>query len=62
MDKAGRKILLGGGYLISGFFCIVMTVTLNLQSTIPWMSWLSLVGVIGFIVGFAIGPGEFDLF
>ena len=57
MDFAGRKILLGGGYSIAAFFCIVMTISLNLQHLADWIPWISVVSVIGFIVGFAIGPG-----
>jgi len=58
MDHAGRRILLGGGYVIAAFFCILMTISLNLQHLAAWISWISVVSVIGFIVGFAIGPGN----
>nr|CAB3266210.1 solute carrier family 2, facilitated glucose transporter member 5-like [Phallusia mammillata] len=57
MDRAGRKALLAGGYAISGVFCALMTVSLTLQDQISWMSNMSIACVIGFIVGFAIGPG-----
>uniref|UniRef100_H2YYN6 Major facilitator superfamily (MFS) profile domain-containing protein n=1 Tax=Ciona savignyi TaxID=51511 RepID=H2YYN6_CIOSA len=53
MDRLGRKILLAGGYAIAGVFCIVMTISLNLQDQISWISNLSIASVIGFIIGFA---------
>lgn len=57
MDRTGRKKLLGVGYIIAGVFCILMTISLNLQDVVPGMSYLSIVCVVGFIIGFAIGPG-----
>ena len=57
MDAAGRKILLAGGYAIAAVFCALMTASLNLKDEISWMSYLSIASVIGFIIGFAIGPG-----
>uniref|UniRef100_H2YYN2 Major facilitator superfamily (MFS) profile domain-containing protein n=1 Tax=Ciona savignyi TaxID=51511 RepID=H2YYN2_CIOSA len=56
MDRLGRKILLAGGYAIAGVFCIVMTISLNLQDQISWISNLSIASVIGFIIGFATCP------
>uniref|UniRef100_H2YYP0 Solute carrier family 2, facilitated glucose transporter member 5 n=1 Tax=Ciona savignyi TaxID=51511 RepID=H2YYP0_CIOSA len=56
MDRLGRKILLAGGYAIAGVFCIVMTISLNLQDQISWISNLSIASVIGFIIGFALSP------
>ena len=58
MDCAGRRILLGVGYVVAGLFCILMTVSLNLQNVVSWMPYMSVVSVVGFIVGFAIGPGK----
>jgi len=56
-DRAGRRKLLFYGYIISSMFCVLMTISLSLQDDIPWISNLSIASVIGFIVGFAIGPG-----
>jgi len=56
-DRVGRKALIYVGYLIACFFCILMTISLKLQEQIDWVSNLSIASVIGFIVGFAIGPG-----
>nr|XP_009859000.1 solute carrier family 2, facilitated glucose transporter member 5-like isoform X2 [Ciona intestinalis] len=57
MDRLGRKLLLAGGYAVAGLFCIIMTIALNLQDQISWISNLSIACVIGFIIGFAVGPG-----
>jgi len=56
-ERAGRKKLIWIGYAITSVFCVLMTISLNLQSRITWISSISIVSVIGFIVGFAIGPG-----
>lgn len=62
MDKTGRKVLLVAGFAMVTFWCAVMTVALALQDQVSWMSYLSIVSVIGFIIGFAIGPGTNILF
>ena len=56
-EKAGRKKLIWIGYAITSVFCVLMTISLNLQDQITWISSISIVSVIGFIIGFAIGPG-----
>lgn len=52
IEKAGRKILLLGGYGVAIFFQIVLVIGLKYN-----YSMVSLVGLLGFIVGFAVGPG-----
>lgn len=57
MEKAGRKSLMVYGYGIMILFCVLLAVALmNLHrgSVVPY---LSIVCVMGYIVGFAIGPG-----
>lgn len=39
-------------------WCVVMTISLNLNDTVEWMPILSIISVIGFIIGFAVGPGK----
>lgn len=56
-DRLGRKVLLGGGYAIAGLFCVFMTIALVLKDSVPSFSYISIACVIGFIVGFAVGPG-----
>ncbi|XP_039270735.1 solute carrier family 2, facilitated glucose transporter member 5-like [Styela clava] len=58
IEWAGRKSLLVWGFGMMIFWCIAMTVVLNLMLAFGgWISYLSIACVIGYIVGFAIGPG-----
>ena len=57
-DRLGRKVLLGGGYAVAGIFCVFMTIALVLKDSVPAFSYISIACVIGFIVGFAVGPGR----
>ncbi|XP_077971738.1 solute carrier family 2, facilitated glucose transporter member 5-like isoform X2 [Styela clava] len=57
IEKTGRKSLLLSGYAILTVSCLLMTIALSLQETVPAMSYASIVCVIIFIIGFAIGPG-----
>jgi len=57
IEKAGRIRLSYMGYSIAGLFCILMTISLAKQDDISWLSNLSIAAVIGFIIGFAVGPG-----
>jgi len=57
MDKMGRKSLQVYGYIIITFFCVAMTVCLNMLDASPVIPYLCIACVLGYIVGFAIGPG-----
>jgi len=57
MDKMGRKSLQVYGYAIMTFFCVSMTICLNLLDSSSIMPYLCIACVLGYIVGFAIGPG-----
>jgi len=58
MEKTGRRPLLLYGMFGMVISSVTITVAFNLQDRVPWMSYLSLVCVIGFIFGFSIGLGE----
>ncbi|NXS57509.1 GTR5 protein, partial [Brachypteracias leptosomus] len=55
VESLGRRILLLAGFGLCCVSCAVLTVALNLQSTVSWMSYLSIVCVIVYIIGHAIG-------
>uniref|UniRef100_H2YQZ2 Major facilitator superfamily (MFS) profile domain-containing protein n=1 Tax=Ciona savignyi TaxID=51511 RepID=H2YQZ2_CIOSA len=58
IEWAGRKALIVWGFGMMIFWCAAMTVVLNmLTMNLTWISYLSIACVIGYIVGFAIGPG-----
>ncbi|NXO73698.1 GTR5 protein, partial [Phainopepla nitens] len=56
VESLGRRILLLAGFLLCSASCAILTLALNLQNTISWMSYLSIVCVIAYIIGHAIGP------
>ncbi|XP_029434775.1 solute carrier family 2, facilitated glucose transporter member 5 isoform X2 [Rhinatrema bivittatum] len=56
VDALGRRILLLTGFGICCLSCAVLTVALKFQTTISWMPYLSIVCVIIFVIGHAIGP------
>ncbi|NXM22695.1 GTR5 protein, partial [Ploceus nigricollis] len=56
VESLGRRILLLAGFVLCSASCAILTLALNLQTTVPWMSYLSIVCVIAYIIGHAIGP------
>ncbi|XP_066059061.1 solute carrier family 2, facilitated glucose transporter member 5-like isoform X1 [Chamaea fasciata] len=56
VESLGRRILLLAGFLLCSASCAILTLALNLQNTVSWMSYLSIVCVIAYIIGHAIGP------
>ncbi|XP_065570668.1 glucose transporter type 1-like isoform X2 [Artemia franciscana] len=58
MDKAGRRTLhlwgLGGMFI----FSIFITISLLVKELIQWVTYLSVVSVLLFVVFFAVGPGS----
>ncbi|XP_039940451.1 solute carrier family 2, facilitated glucose transporter member 5-like isoform X1 [Hirundo rustica] len=56
VESLGRRILLLAGFVLCSASCAILTLALNLQNTVSWMSYLSIVSVIAYIIGHAIGP------
>ncbi|XP_053136573.1 solute carrier family 2, facilitated glucose transporter member 5-like [Hemicordylus capensis] len=56
VDSLGRRKLLLFGFGISSFFCILLTMSLELQSSVPWMSYVSTVSATIFLLGHTMGP------
>jgi len=58
MDRTGRRTLhlygLGGMFI----FSIFITISFLIKEMIDWMSYLSVVSILGFVVFFAVGPGS----
>ncbi|XP_059111406.1 solute carrier family 2, facilitated glucose transporter member 5 [Peromyscus eremicus] len=52
----GRRLLLLLGFSTCLTACIVLTVALALQDTVSWMPYVSIVCVIVYVVGHALGP------
>ncbi|NXF56685.1 GTR5 protein, partial [Ciccaba nigrolineata] len=55
VESLGRRILLLAGFGLCAVSCAVLTLALNLQTTVSWMSYLSIVCVVVYIIGHAIG-------
>ena len=58
MEKLGRRQLLIGPMILMAVSMVVITISLNLQD-IDWMSYVSILCVILYVIGFALGLGEF---
>ncbi|NWT73730.1 GTR5 protein, partial [Prunella himalayana] len=56
VESLGRRILLLAGFVLCSASCAILTLALNLQTSVSWMSYLSIVCVIAYIIGHAIGP------
>uniref|UniRef100_A0A8C6NCM3 Solute carrier family 2, facilitated glucose transporter member 5 n=1 Tax=Melopsittacus undulatus TaxID=13146 RepID=A0A8C6NCM3_MELUD len=56
IGKLGRRPLLITGFCTMGICLAGITISLLLQTTMPWMCYVGVVCVIGTIAGFCIGP------
>ncbi|XP_033763948.1 solute carrier family 2, facilitated glucose transporter member 1-like [Pecten maximus] len=62
MDKVGRRTLhlIGlGGMLV---FSVILSVALIFQNDASWLSYISIIAVMAYIVSFATGPGSIPWF
>uniref|UniRef100_A0A8D0F5V5 Solute carrier family 2, facilitated glucose transporter member 5 n=1 Tax=Strix occidentalis caurina TaxID=311401 RepID=A0A8D0F5V5_STROC len=59
VESLGRRILLLAGFGLCSVSCAVLTLALNLQTTVSWMSYLSIVCVVVYIIGHAIGASKY---
>ncbi|XP_075684219.1 solute carrier family 2, facilitated glucose transporter member 11-like [Rhinoderma darwinii] len=57
IDRAGRRVLIIGGYTFMALFCIVLTVTLTFQDSSPSVPYFSMTALLAFILSFGLGPG-----
>ncbi|XP_066492930.1 solute carrier family 2, facilitated glucose transporter member 5-like [Tiliqua scincoides] len=56
VDSWGRRCLLLTGFGTCSLACVFLTMSLDLQNTVPWMSYFSTAFVIIFRFGHIIGP------
>ncbi|XP_059820809.1 solute carrier family 2, facilitated glucose transporter member 9 isoform X3 [Hypanus sabinus] len=57
IERLGRKPLLIGGFCLMSFFFGLLTLSLNLQDKVFWMSYVNVLSILGVITSFCIGPG-----
>jgi len=62
IEKAGRKTLMIAGLIGMLTMTTLLLISLLLSETVPWISYLAIVAVILFVVGFATGPGSIPWF
>jgi len=62
MDRAGRRTLHMTGLGGMCIFSLMLVICLKLQDTASWLSYLSIVSVVLYIVFFATGPGAIPWF
>ncbi|XP_069652929.1 solute carrier family 2, facilitated glucose transporter member 5-like isoform X1 [Haliaeetus albicilla] len=56
IEKLGRRPLIITGFCAMGICSAGITVSLLLQTTLPWMHYVSVTCVVGIIAGFCMGP------
>ncbi|XP_059084871.1 solute carrier family 2, facilitated glucose transporter member 1-like isoform X2 [Tigriopus californicus] len=62
IEKAGRKTLMITGLCVMFITTTLLLICLVVAKSVPWLSYVSIVMVIGFVVGFATGPGSIPWF
>ena len=60
MEHSGRRPLLLGGMTGTAISAVVITLALNLQASVSWMAYISIVFILTFVIGFAIGLGALE--
>lgn len=56
IERLGRRPLIIGGFGVMGMCCAGITLSLILQTHVPFMKYVSVGCVVGIIAGFCIGP------
>ncbi|KAG6929104.1 solute carrier family 2 member 11, partial [Chelydra serpentina] len=56
IERAGRRLLILGGYSLMAVWAIVFMVALSQQSRISWIPYLSMACIFAYILSFGIGP------
>ncbi|XP_053136281.1 solute carrier family 2, facilitated glucose transporter member 11 isoform X2 [Hemicordylus capensis] len=56
IERAGRRVLVIGGYSLMAIWAVVFMVALALQDRFLWMPYLSMACLFAYILSFGIGP------
>ncbi|CAD5118269.1 DgyrCDS6987 [Dimorphilus gyrociliatus] len=62
VEKAGRRVLLLGGMGAMVVSALTLMISINLQEKVTWLSYIAIISVLFFVVGFAIGLGSIPQF
>ncbi|XP_054852596.1 solute carrier family 2, facilitated glucose transporter member 11-like [Eublepharis macularius] len=56
IERAGRRMLVIGGYSLMAVWAVIFMVSLSLQDRFSWMPYLSMACIFAYILSFGIGP------
>lgn len=62
VEKAGRRVLLLGGMSAMVMAAIMLLISIKLQENVQWLSYIAIISVFAFVIGFAIGLGSIPQF
>ncbi|XP_013412015.1 solute carrier family 2, facilitated glucose transporter member 1 [Lingula anatina] len=62
IERLGRRPLLIWPMGLMGISCIAITISLSLQDTYAWMAYISIIFVLVYVIGFALGLGPIPQF
>lgn len=58
MERCGRRPLLLVGMALMAISMLLLTLALVFQEAVPWLSYISIVVTILYVIGFAVGLGN----
>ncbi|XP_074655547.1 solute carrier family 2, facilitated glucose transporter member 1-like [Tubulanus polymorphus] len=57
VEKLGRRMLLIGPMIMMAISLVILIISINLQAQATWLSYLSIVCILVYVIGFAVGLG-----
>ncbi|ETE58696.1 Solute carrier family 2, facilitated glucose transporter member 5, partial [Ophiophagus hannah] len=57
VDSLGRRLLILVGFGTCSTFCVLLTISQELQMTVPWLSYVTYIFLLMLLIGHMIGPG-----
>ncbi|XP_034282312.1 solute carrier family 2, facilitated glucose transporter member 5-like isoform X1 [Pantherophis guttatus] len=57
VDSLGRRLLILLGFGICSTFCVLLTISQELQMTVSWLSYVTYIFLLIFLLGHVLGPG-----
>ncbi|XP_075893470.1 solute carrier family 2, facilitated glucose transporter member 11 isoform X2 [Nelusetta ayraudi] len=56
IERLGRRLMLMGGFILMTIWAVVFTISLWFESSVSWMSYLSMACIFTYILSFGMGP------
>ncbi|XP_070614368.1 solute carrier family 2, facilitated glucose transporter member 5-like [Erythrolamprus reginae] len=57
VDSLGRRLLILVGFGVCSTFCVLLAISQELQTTISWLSYVTYIFMLIFLIGHVLGPG-----